>query len=129
MIELDEDALICDLAETYQIFDYRSLPVQLVATLSVGLRDNSRIKLRLADSEVSLETLILASIADNLTLLRLGFSKDTKRKPFLFTELIHRIPKRKWWALDLQKNLKLHLHGSGENKLCQAQRLELHTYK
>ena len=95
MIELDEDALICDLAETYQIFDYRSLPVSLVATLSVGLRDNSRIKLRLADSEVSLETLILASIADNLTLLRLGFSKDSKRKPFLFTELIHKDTKKK----------------------------------
>ena len=90
MIELDEDALICDLAETYQIFDYRSLPVSLVATLSVGLRDNSRIKLRAADSEVSLETLILASIADSLTLLRLGFSKDTRRKPFLFTELFNK---------------------------------------
>ena len=26
MIKTDEDALICDLAETYQIYDYKSLP-------------------------------------------------------------------------------------------------------
>lgn len=88
MINLDEDALICDLAETYQIFDYRSLPLRLVATLSAGLRDNSRIKLKLADMPVDLETLILASIADNLALFRAGFSKDKPSKPFLFTEAI-----------------------------------------
>jgi hypothetical protein len=52
------------------------------------LRDNSRIKLKAANTEVELETYILASIADNLTLLRGGFSKENKRKPFLFTELL-----------------------------------------
>lgn len=89
MIALDEDALICDLAETYHIYDYRSLPVKLVATLSAGLRDSSRIKLLAADSSVSLETIILASIADNLSLLRLGASKGNRRKPYLFTEAIN----------------------------------------
>ena len=44
MISLDENALICDLAETYHIYDYRSLPVFTVAALSVGLRENSRIR-------------------------------------------------------------------------------------
>ena len=88
MIELNEDALICDLAETYQIFDYRSLPVQLVAALSAGLRDNSRIKLYAVGAPVSLETIILAAIADNLTMLRAGMDKRNKGKPFLFTEAI-----------------------------------------
>ena len=88
MINLDESALICDLAETYHIYDYRSLPVKLVATLSAGLRDNSRIKLKAAGSPVGLETVILAAIADNLSMLRLGFSKDKPRDPFLFTEAI-----------------------------------------
>ena len=88
MIKLDEDALICDFAETYHIFDYRSLPLKLVATLAAGLRDNSRIKLRLAEMPVELETVILATIADNLTVLRLGFGKDKQSKPFLFTEAI-----------------------------------------
>ena len=87
MIRLDEAALICDLAETYHIYDYRSLPVQLVATLSAGLRDDSRIKLKAAKSPVGLDTILLASITDNLTMLRAGLSKDGG-KPFLFTELL-----------------------------------------
>lgn len=88
MIKLDEDALICDLAETYQVLDYRSLPVQLVATLSAGLRDNARIKLKAADSPVSLDTIILAAIADNLSMLRAGMDKKNRGKPFLFSEAL-----------------------------------------
>ena len=88
MINLNEDALICDLAETYHIFDYRSLPVKLVATLSAGLRDNSRIKLQTAEASVELETIILAAIADNLAMMRAGFGKDKQGKPFLFTDAI-----------------------------------------
>ena len=94
MIELDEDALICDLAETYHIFDYRSLPLQLVATLSAGLRDDARIKLKAADSPVGLEIMILSAIADNLTMLRAGLSKDGG-KPFLFTEALRNETKEK----------------------------------
>lgn len=56
--------------------------------MSAGLRDNSRIKLRISDMPVDLETVILASIADNLSLFRAGFSKDKPSKPFLFTEAI-----------------------------------------
>ena len=89
MIMLDKDALICDLAETYQIFDYRSLPVKLVATLSAGLRDNSRIKLKAAGAPVGLDTIILAAIADNLSMIRAGFSKDGRAKPYLFTDAIY----------------------------------------
>ena len=88
MIKLDEDALICDLAETYHIYDYRSLPVKLVATLSAGLRDDSRIKLKATGSPVSLDTVILAAVADNLSMIRAGFSKDGRAKPYLFTEAI-----------------------------------------
>ena len=88
MIKLDEDALICDLAETYHVYDYRSLPVKLVATLSAGLRDDARIKLKAADSSVGLDTIILAAIADNLTMLRAGMDKKNKGKPFLFSEAL-----------------------------------------
>ena len=31
MINLDEDALICDLAKTYQVYDYKSTPPTRVA--------------------------------------------------------------------------------------------------
>ena len=78
MIELDEDALICDLAETYQIYDYRSLPVQLVATLSAGLRDTSRIKLKAAGSPAPLDTILLAVIADRVEAFRYGFTEDAE---------------------------------------------------
>lgn len=89
MIKLDEDALICDLAETYHIYDYRSLPVKLVATLSAGLRDDSRIKLEAADTSVGLDTVILAAIADNLAMLRAGMSGKSRSDVFLFSEAIN----------------------------------------
>ena len=78
MIQLDEDALICDLSETYHIYDYRSLPVRLVATLAAGLRADSRIMLRASDMTVSQETILLACIADRVEAFRYGFSEDAK---------------------------------------------------
>ena len=78
MLELDEDALICDLAETYHILDYRSLPLEMVATLSVGLRDNSRIKMRASGLKVTQDTLLLAAIADRVEMFRYGFTDAAK---------------------------------------------------
>lgn len=76
MIATDEDALICDLAETYHIYDYRRLPVQTVAVFSLGLRENSRIKMKLSGSKISLEQSLLASIADRLGILIWQKTKD-----------------------------------------------------
>lgn len=76
MIAIGEDALICDLAETYQIYDYRRLPVQTVAVFSLGLRDNSRIKMKLSGSKISLEQSLLASVADRLGILIWQKTKD-----------------------------------------------------
>lgn len=79
MIDLDEDALICDLAETYHIYDYRSLPVKLAATLSAGLRDDSRIRLLAAGAPAAQDTLLLATIADRIEAFRYGFSEDASK--------------------------------------------------
>ena len=79
MINFDEDALICDLAETYHIYDYRSLPVKLVATLSAGLRENSRIKMSAAGVKAPYDTLLLATIADRVEAFRYGFSEDASK--------------------------------------------------
>lgn len=70
MIRDDEDALICDFAETYQIYDYRSLPLRLVATLAAGLRDTSRIVTNTTEAKASTTNTILAIIADNLMAIR-----------------------------------------------------------
>jgi len=88
MIKLNEDALICDLAETYHIYDYRSLPVKLVATLSAGLRDNSRIKLLAAGSPVSQEELLLAIIADRIEAFRYSFANKNASAPISLVEAI-----------------------------------------
>ena len=77
MIDADEDALICDLAETYGIFNYRSLPVRLVATLAAGLRDNSRIATVVTELKVSVTDTLLAIIADRIgQLIQAWSSKD-----------------------------------------------------
>ena len=76
MIATDESALICDLAETYNIYDYKSLPLTKVAAFSVGLRDNSRIKMKMNDMQYPLNTILLASAVDRLALLVWMNTKD-----------------------------------------------------
>ena len=79
MLDIDEDALICDLAETYGIFDYESLPVQTVATLSIGLRGNSRIKLAAAGTKLNMTDSLLAIVADYLALILWTKTKDGQK--------------------------------------------------
>lgn len=79
MIALDEDALVCDLAETYQIYDYRQLPLNQVAVFAYGLRDDSRIKQIMSDQIVPLETTLLASIVDRLSLSLWLQTKDGQK--------------------------------------------------
>lgn len=65
MMALDEDALICDFAETYHIYNIYGMPVQYIATLAIGLRDDSRIKNKLNGLTVDVKTLLLAHLVDN----------------------------------------------------------------
>lgn len=69
MLKTDKNALVCDLAETYHIYDYRQLPPLQVAVFAIGLRDDSRIKMKLSGVKVSPETLLLAGILDRLSIL------------------------------------------------------------
>ena len=76
MISIDEDALICDLAESYHIYDYKSLPVSKIAIFSVGLRDDSRIKMKMNGIKYPLNTILLAAAADRLSLLLWSRTED-----------------------------------------------------
>lgn len=76
MIAVDETALMCDLAETYHIYDYKSLPASLVAAFSVGLRADSRIKLKLHNMNCPMQDILLAGILDKLSLLVWMQTKD-----------------------------------------------------
>ncbi|MFR6673110.1 MAG: DUF5361 domain-containing protein [Enterococcus avium] len=79
MIKLDEDALICDLAETYQIYDYRQLPLLKVAVFSCGLSENSRIKMRMSNQIIPMETLLLAGLSDKISVLLWTKTKDGQK--------------------------------------------------
>jgi hypothetical protein len=78
MITTDDDSLVCDMAETYRIYDYRALPPGRAAVLACGLRDDSRIKMKLQEMSVPLDTLFLAAIADRLGLQLWANSKDAR---------------------------------------------------
>ena len=91
MIKTDEESLICDFAETYSIYNYKSLPLKLVATLASGLSGDSRIKRKLSGLNHSIDTLLLACIVDRLSLLLWRDTKDAskgKNKPESLYELL-----------------------------------------
>lgn len=79
MIRTDETALICDMAETYGIYDWRALPLETAAALASGLRDDSRIKRKIAGIPVDTMTLLTAMIVDRLSLLIWSKTKDAEK--------------------------------------------------
>lgn len=78
MMNTDESALACDLAETYHIYDFRELSVSKIALFSVGLRENSRIKLKINGMKYPFEIMLFAGILDKLALLVWQNTKDGK---------------------------------------------------
>lgn len=76
MLNVSEDDLVCDLAETYHIFNWRELPPSLVATLSVGLSNDSRIKRRMSHQIVTFDELLMALLIDGVNLLVWQNTKD-----------------------------------------------------
>ena len=79
MLKTDREALLCDLAETYGVFDLYALPVPTLAVLAAGLREDSRIKTRLSGVSVPRKDLLIAAAVDRLSLLVWGMSEDAKR--------------------------------------------------
>ena len=79
MAARDEDALVCDMAETYHIFDYRALPLFLAARLACGLRENSRSKMRLAGNRIELRDALLAAILDRVSFLAWAQPRDGQK--------------------------------------------------
>ncbi len=78
MISTDRDALLCDLAETYGIYDLKALPISTLATLSAGLREDSRIKMRLAGTKITKSEMLLAAAVDRLSMLLWAQTEDSR---------------------------------------------------
>jgi len=79
MLNTDEDALTCDLMETYRILDMRELSPKKVAVFSCGLRDTSRIHMALSDSKINKYEMLLAGCFDYLALLAWFQSEDGQK--------------------------------------------------
>ena len=76
MVAADEDALICDFAETYHIYNWRGLPARYAAVLACGLRDDSRIKMVMGKQKITTEMMMNAAMVDALNLLVWMRTKD-----------------------------------------------------
>lgn len=98
-MKLGEDEIICDLAETYHILNYRELSPSLVATLVFGLRDDSRIKMKISENKLTLDEMLLTLMVDNLNFLAWTKTKDSQknrnRPSSLFKRLMNLEQKQK----------------------------------
>ena len=80
MISVGEDLLKCDMAETYQIYvtDWYDppFPLSYLADLANGLRDDSRIRMKLSGHRLTLDQMIQTFIVDKLSALIWQNTKD-----------------------------------------------------
>ena len=89
--------MICDLAETYHIFNYRELPVKLLAALVSGLRADSRVKMKITGAKVPDNIAILSLIYDRLTQWNWANSEDgrhNRNRPASLYEQLTSEPKK-----------------------------------
>ena len=79
MLNTDEDALTCDLMETYRILDMRELSPSKVAVFSCGLRETSRIQMVMSDSKINVYQMLLSGCFDYLALLAWFKTEDGQK--------------------------------------------------
>lgn len=88
MINIDEDSLICDFAEIYHIYDYRSLPARRAAIFAAGIRETSRIRMKLSGEQTSRDLFMQAVIADRLGMICYALSEKSAEKPVSLVNLL-----------------------------------------
>lgn len=80
MLNVGEDILKCDMAETYHIYvtDWYDppFPISYLADLAVGLKDDSRIKMKMSERRLSLDQVLQTFIVDKLSALIWQNTKD-----------------------------------------------------
>ena len=79
MIDADEEALICDFAETYHIYDYRRLPCKMAALLACGLKEDSRIKMIISETPVKPDQVLISTISDGIRTIAWMLSEDGRQ--------------------------------------------------
>lgn len=79
MIATDRNALICDLAETYGVFDYKRVPGRLLGILAAGLGANSRIGKKINGVRGNVTEILLARILDGVQFLCWVQTEDARK--------------------------------------------------
>lgn len=79
MLERSEDSLICDLAETYHIYNMRSFSASYIAILAAGLREDSRVMMLFSGNKIRPSLLLQAASLDKLALLWWAETKDGQK--------------------------------------------------
>jgi hypothetical protein len=101
MIREDKEALICDMAETYHIFNIFSYPARFIATLACGLKADSRIKTKMAGvNMLPPNSLLYALIIDELRVIR-AWLTSAKEKPVFVSDIMQNgIPEKEFKGFD-----------------------------
>lgn len=92
IVKENEDALVCDFMQYYNISDWRSYSPFFIATLASGLPEDSRVMKILSGIKYPIDTMLLAVIADNLSLLWWAKTVDGQRnqnRPKSFVEILN----------------------------------------
>ena len=74
-----ESEFICDMVQYYHIIDYLELSPVLVATLLVGLPDDSRVKMAISGSKLTIEQNLLARILDSVNFIAWAQTQDAEK--------------------------------------------------
>lgn len=94
-----EEELICDMAETYHVLNWRDLPLKTAAILASGLHQDSRCKRKLAGQKLRAMEYTQLAILDELRLLVYSRTEDAKkgknRPKSILLEMIHQDEKPK----------------------------------
>ncbi len=89
MLAFDRDALMCDMAETYGIYDIKAFRPKQVAMYACGLSPDSRIYTKMSGIHPRHIMEILAHIVDELQIMRYSLTAQKGDSlPTLFTDLI-----------------------------------------
>lgn len=72
-----EDLMICDLAQYYHILDYTQIKPNILASLVIGLPDDSRVMRKISGSKLGYKDSVLALIFDALQII--AYNQGHKR--------------------------------------------------
>lgn len=95
MIAVDEDALTCDLMETYHLSGWQNMDANFVATLAIGLRDDSRIKRKMTGAKLTIDQSLLALLLDALRINNWMHTKDAQHKRNIPESIYKRLTEEK----------------------------------